>query len=43
MHFEEEKKEDNQIEKILENVDILNTTPIEAINLLYKMKELNKK
>ena len=33
----EEKKE--KPKDILEGIDILNTTPIEALNILYKLKE----
>ena len=43
MIFEEEKKEDNKIEKIIKNIDPLNMTPIEAINLVYELKEISKK
>ena len=43
MNFEEPKLEDNKIEKKLDKIDILNITPIEALNILYDLKELNKK
>ena len=43
MNFEDTVKEENKIEKRLDEVDVLNMTPIEAMNLLYELKELNKK
>ena len=43
MNFEEEKKEENKIEKIIKNIDPLNMTPIDAINLVYELKEISKK
>ena len=36
--FKTEEKEDN-IKKKIENVDLMNTTPIAALNLLYELKE----
>ena len=41
MAFEEEKK-DNLKEK-LEKIDPLRLTPIEALNILYELKELSIK
>ena len=36
--FEEPKKE-SEIENELKNIDVLNLTPLEAMNILYKLKE----
>ena len=33
---------DSLLEKELDNIDILNITPIEALNILYKLKNINK-
>ena len=43
MNFDEPVKEENKVEKKLKEVDVLNMTPIEAINLLYELKEISKK
>lgn len=40
-NFNEEKS--NKVEEKLDEIDILKITPIEAMNLLYELKELNKK
>ena len=32
----------NELKEFIDKLDILNTTPLEAINLLYQIKELNK-
>ena len=40
MDFETKKDE---LREFIKNIDPLNTTPIEAINLLYKIKEIEKK
>lgn len=41
--LEESVKEESQIEKELRNLDILNLTPLDALNILYKFKDnLNK-
>ena len=38
-----DKKENSEIDEFIDKIDPLNTTPIEAINLLYKLKEMKKK
>ena len=40
-NFNEEKS--SKVEEKLDEIDILKITPIEAMNLLYELKELNKK
>ena len=40
--FSEDKKDDVFMKKI-EGIDLMNTTPIEALNLLYELKEEMKK
>lgn len=42
MEFDEIKKE-SVIEEKIKQIDPLNMTPIEAINLLYELKEISKK
>ena len=37
--FDEVKKEDSKIEKELKQLDLLNITPLDALNILYKLKE----
>ncbi len=39
--FESESK--SKVDEMLENIDIMNMTPIEALNALYKLKEESKK
>ena len=39
--FYEDKK--SKVEEMLDNIDILKITPMDAMNLLYKLKEENKK
>ena len=39
LNFEEPKIEKSEIEKELKELDILNLTPIDALNVLYKLKE----
>ena len=34
-----EEKEDSKLEKTIKDIDILNLTPLEALNTLYKLKE----
>ena len=41
--FEFIDEESNKIKKEIEKIDILNITPIDAINILYRLKELSKK
>ena len=41
MNFDNDKKD--ELKEFVDTIDPLNTTPIEAINLLYKIKEINKK
>jgi DNA mismatch repair protein MutS len=36
-------KENSELDDFIDKIDPLNTTPIEAINLLYKIKEIKKK
>ena len=36
-------KENSELDEFIDKIDPLNTTPIEAINLLYKIKEIKKK
>ena len=44
MDFDEVPKEENKVEKKLKEIDVLSTSPIEAMNLLYELKEmLNEK
>lgn len=33
----------NELSEFIKDIDPLNTTPLEALNILYKLKELNKK
>jgi len=42
LNFEEPIILENEIEKELKNLDILNVTPIEALNVLYRLKEKTK-
>ncbi|MBD9085142.1 DNA mismatch repair protein MutS [bacterium] len=37
--LDELMKEDSQVEKEIKNLDILNVTPLEALNILYSLKE----
>ncbi|MDE6292679.1 MAG: DNA mismatch repair protein MutS, partial [Bacilli bacterium] len=39
--LEEEKKD--EVKELLKDVDPLNTTPMDALNILFKLKELSKK
>jgi DNA mismatch repair protein MutS len=39
LNFEEPEQKENKIEEKIKNIDPLNMTPIEAINLLYELKE----
>lgn len=39
----DEEPKDNKLNKELESIDPLNITPIEALNILYKLKEISKK
>ncbi len=41
LSFDAPVKEDSQIDKIIKEMDPLSMTPIEAINLLYEIKELS--
>ena len=41
--FDLDHKEKSELKEFIDTIDPLNTTPIEAINLLYKIKEINKK
>ena len=41
MNFDNDKKD--ELKEFVDTIDPLNTTPIEAINLLYKIKEINKR
>ena len=43
MNFFENNKKDDLIKKKIEEIDLMNTTPIEALNLLYELKEEIKK
>lgn len=38
-----EHKKNSELDEFIDKIDPLNTTPIEAINLLYKIKEIKKK
>ena len=33
----------NELKEFIDKIDVLNTTPMEALNLLFKIKEINKK
>ena len=35
-------KKESKIEEYIKNIDILNITPIEALNILYKLQEETK-
>ena len=41
--FDLDNNKKNELKEFVDTIDPLNTTPIEAINLLYKIKEINKK
>ena len=41
--FDFDNKEKNVLKEEIDKIDILNITPIDAINILYKLKNLNKK
>ena len=42
MNFEEVEIKENKIDKIIKEIDPLNMTPLQAINLLYELKEISK-
>lgn len=39
MDFGDDTKKDNKLEDRIKNIDVLNTTPIEALNILYDLKK----
>ena len=41
--FKEDEEKDDIIKKKIEEIDLMNTTPISALNLLYELKEDLKK
>ena len=41
--FEFVDKKDDELKKEIDKIDILNITPLDAINILYKLKEMNKR
>lgn len=41
--FELDDKENDELKNYIKDIDILNTTPLDAMNILYKIIELNKK
>ncbi len=43
MDFETNVKKDDIIKETIENIDVLNTTPIEALNVLFDLKQKIKK
>ena len=43
MNFFANEKKDDLIKETLENVDVLNTTPMEALNILFDLKQKIKK
>lgn len=43
MDFETNVKKDDIIKETIENIDVLNTTPIEALNILFDLKQKIKK
>ena len=43
MSFDNTLQESNKILEEIDRLDILNTTPIDALNILYKLKEERKK
>ena len=43
MDFEPNVKKDDMIKETIEKIDVLNTTPIEALNLLFDLKQKIKK
>ena len=43
MDFEPNVKKDDIIKETIEKIDVLNTTPMEALNLLFDLKQKIKK
>ena len=43
MDFETNVKKDDIIKETIENIDVLNTTPMEALNVLFDLKQKIKK
>ena len=43
MDFEPNVKKDDIIKETIEKIDVLNTTPIEALNVLFDLKQKIKK
>lgn len=41
--FDLDDKENDELKNYIKDIDILNTTPLDAMNILYKIIELNKK
>ena len=39
MDFGDDTKKDNKLEDRIKNIDVMNTTPIEALNILYDLKK----
>ena len=37
------EKDKSKVEEMLDGVDVMNMTPIEALNMLYKLKRENEK
>ena len=42
MDFDEPKDKTNDIKEVLDKIDPLNTTPIEALNILFELKKMDK-
>ena len=42
MDFEEQKDDEKELKEFISNIDPLNTTPIEALNILYELKKYDK-
>ena len=43
LNFEVTKEVNSELKDYINELDILNTTPMEALNILFKIKEMNKK
>ena len=41
--FDLDSPKENELEELLKNLDPLSITPLEAINLIFKIKEISKK
>ena len=43
MDFDVQEKKEDIIKKTINSIDVLNTTPIEALNILFDLKQKIKK